>query len=183
MYHIKNDPRALKSAEQLYKGLSLCMKEQDFESLTVANLSKLSNVGRATFYRNFDDIVDILLWKCNAQFSEMFHALSVRDILQIEKRGFILYTFKYWEQHPDIVEQLLSINRSDIIYDSFCKNAIVIAEYRRKLCMPPVENFDYYIASRAGLFVGMLSVWVKNGRKDSSEQLTDILSMQLQNLS
>lgn len=182
MYHIKNDLRALKSAEQLYHGLSLCMENQAFETLTVATLSKKAGVGRATFYRNFDDITDILLWKCDCRFSEMFHSLSVRDILQAENQNFILYALKYWEQNPAVVEQLLSIRRSDIIFEAFVKNSNIISEYRRKLGMPVIEDFDYYISARAGLFIGIMSTWIKNGKIKSIAELNSILSSQLQNL-
>ncbi|CEN21131.1 AcrR family transcriptional regulator [[Clostridium] sordellii] len=74
MYCIKNDMRSIKSAELIYLGLKKCLKEKPFEKITITDIQNASTVGRATFYRNFDSIEDVLYWKCSQKFSEVFES-------------------------------------------------------------------------------------------------------------
>ncbi len=60
MYHISKDERAKKSAIKIGNGLLRCLKTKEFYQITVTDIQKTSNVGRATFYRLFDNITDVL---------------------------------------------------------------------------------------------------------------------------
>lgn len=63
MYHISDDKRALRSADALYQGLLQCLRTTKFENVTVMDVVHHSDASRPTFYRLFDNILDILFWK------------------------------------------------------------------------------------------------------------------------
>ena len=65
MYHIKNDQRAIRSSQMMYVGLARLMREKPFNAITVTDLVATAQVGRTTFYRNFDEIEDILRMRCD----------------------------------------------------------------------------------------------------------------------
>ena len=71
MYHIKNDQRAIRSSQLLYEALANLMREKSFDTITVTDLVETAQVGRTTFYRNFDSIEDILHMRCDQVFDEM----------------------------------------------------------------------------------------------------------------
>jgi len=71
LYHIKSDKRARTSAAMLYESLMACMEVKSFEKISITELVDRATVGRSTFYRNFDEIADILYWKCDQQLSDM----------------------------------------------------------------------------------------------------------------
>lgn len=71
MMHLKDDPRTERSACLLYQGLLRALQGKDFKHVTVSDVSKYSTVGRSTFYRNFDELEDLLAWKCDRQFKEV----------------------------------------------------------------------------------------------------------------
>lgn len=76
MYHISNDKRAKKSAELIYQGLLACLEHKSFDQITVTDLQKASGVARTTFYRAFDNISDVLYWKCNLCFQEVLEGFT-----------------------------------------------------------------------------------------------------------
>ncbi|MNC21264.1 hypothetical protein D3C75_692340 [compost metagenome] len=47
------------------------MRTQDFNDITVTNIVNLSGVGRATFYRLFDDKSDVVLYQMELVFTEL----------------------------------------------------------------------------------------------------------------
>lgn len=71
MYHIRNDKRAIQSSELIYNGLLECIRKKPFDQITISDLQKASGVARSTFYRAFDNISDVLFWKCDTCFNEV----------------------------------------------------------------------------------------------------------------
>ncbi|GAA0799142.1 TetR/AcrR family transcriptional regulator [Faecalicatena orotica] len=179
MYHIKDDKRVEKSSELLYQGLLRCLNQKDFADITVSDISKASTVGRATFYRNFDSIADILSWKCNQQVSEMLHGYIEQHIHSDRKLDFLLHVFRYWTIHLEVLECLLRINRIDIIYKSFMDNSHIIMDYLKDQIKLPDFHYDYFMSTRIGIFIGIMDTWMKNGKSESAEEITEIIEKQL----
>src|SRR5574344_953512 len=126
MYHMSKDKRCVASAEQMYKGLEKAMSEKAFEDISISDIQKYSYVARTTFYRNFDSISDILYWKCDICFRQVLSEFSLSDF----KNEFNLLDryFSYWMEHSEILEELIKINRMDIIYSCHIKNADELAK-------------------------------------------------------
>lgn len=60
MYHISKDIRAQKSADYICEALMKCVKHKDFAEITVSDLNKKYGISRTTFYRLFDNTLDVL---------------------------------------------------------------------------------------------------------------------------
>lgn len=179
MYHLKEDLRAEKSAELLYQALTRCMKEKEFDRITISELSKESTVSRATFYRNFDDVIDILYWKCDRLFQSVLTAFvdSVPDLSRAD--ALINYVFSFWMKHIDILEILIERGRVDIIYNSFLNNAGIVMDYVSEKLHLPEYNTRYFISTRVGIFVGVFQAWISGGKQEALEDLTYILNEQV----
>ncbi len=99
--------------------------------------------------------------------------------------GFILYVFRFWMEHSDILEILIQQGRSDIIFNSFINNASIIlkhlaSNYDLGLSNKTSErDYHYFIAVRAGVFVGLFHVWIDHNKKETAEELTQIIKEQL----
>lgn len=184
MYHIKSDLRAVKSSELLFDGLMKCMEEKDFDQISITDITKKSTVSRATFYRNFDGVIDLLYWKCNQLFEQVLTDYG-KELLRDESRGNLVYfVFCFWMNHSRILEILFHQGRSDIIFNSFLNNAHLVMRHlgehydlglsddRRK------ADYQYFIATRAGVFVGVFEVWLTNGKKETAEELSQIIERQ-----
>lgn len=177
MYHISNDKRARQSAQLIWNGLLDCMKKKNFNEITITDLQKSSGVARTTFYRAFDNISDVLYWKCDTCFHEALSNCTTATLLN--EVDFAKYYFKYWIDHSEILEWLIKINRQDIIYACHIKNA---EELQQKYGNPDglgIKHGDYFMSIRTGFTISILTVWLKNGRKESADELVEIIEEQL----
>ncbi len=173
MYHISKDKRCLASANQMYEGLQKAMKEKAFNDITISDIQKYSYVARTTFYRDFDSIADILYWKCDNCFKEVLDSFTQKEFLN--EFAMLDHYFDYWMKHSDILEQLIKINRIDIIYSCHSKNADDLAtKYGRLPHMDEVTS-KYFLAIRTSLTIAILTTWIQGGKKETPGQIEKII--------
>lgn len=177
MYHISKDKRAVQSSELIYNGLLECIKKKPFDQITISDLQKASGIARSTFYRAFDNISDVLYWKCDTCFYEVLGNCSP-ELFQGEI-DLIQHYFQYWMTHSDILELLIQINRIDIIYACHMKNAEILQQKFGELPGISIEHGNYFIGIRTGFTISILTVWLKGGRKETPEELVGIIKEQL----
>lgn len=177
MYHISKDKRAVQSSALIYSGLLECIKKKPFDHITVSDLQKASGVARTTFYRAFDNISDVLYWKCDTCFYEVLGNCAPEQFSN--ELELALHYFRYWMEHSDILQLLIQINRQDIIYACHMKNAELLR--RRFGELPGVDgrHGNYFIAVRTGFTISVLTAWLNAGRKESAEELVEIIQEQL----
>lgn len=177
MYHISKDKRAVQSSELIYRGLLDCIKKKSFDQITVSDLQKASGVARTTFYRAFDNISDILYWKCDTCFYEVLGKYCPKP--PFSEVDLARHYFRYWVNRSDILELLIQINRQDIIYACHMKNAEILQERFGQLPGLPIKHGNYFIAIRTGFTISVLTTWLKGGKKESADELVQIIEEQL----
>lgn len=177
MYHISNNKRRKESSELIWNGLLECLENKSFDNITISDLQKTTGIARTTFYRNFDNISDVLYWKCDQCF---FEALNYYDFNKnINELHLAKHYFNYWIKNSEILELLIKINRQDIIYSSHFKNAELVKEKYGELENINAKYGKYFIAIRTGLTISILTAWISNGKKETLEELLEIIKEQL----
>lgn len=178
MYHISNDKRSKQSSEFIWQGLLDCLKKKSYENITISDLQKASGVARTTFYRSFDNISDVLYWKCDLGFYEALNGLNLKEF----KGEFYLaeHYFNYWINNSEILELLIKIHRQDIIYACHIKNAEILQDKFGKLKDLQPRNSKYFMAIRTGLTISILTAWLQSGKKETTTELISIIKEQLQ---
>lgn len=180
MYHISKDKRSAVSAELIYQGLLSCIKKKSFEHITISDIQKASSVARTTFYRCFDNISDVLYWKCDICFMEVLGNYSPKDFpCEID---LALHYFRYWMKHSDILELLIKINRHDIIYACHMNSAKILYDRFGSIFDPHLsaKNQRYFMYIRTGFTISILTAWLDGGCKETPEKIVEILKEQLQ---
>lgn len=84
MYHVKDSKRTKESARLIVGGLHECLKMKKFESITVTDVQKQSTVGRATFYRLFDSVSDVLAYEFDEEFSKLMKSEELRFLSYVD---------------------------------------------------------------------------------------------------
>lgn len=187
MYHIKDDKRSITSANALYNALQTLLKTEQLNDISVSKLVRKAMIGRSTFYRNFDTILDVLVWKADSYFqtvlADYINCAKGNDNDQLD---FIRYIFAFWEKHSAILEALIKVNRLDIIHDSFTRASPVIIDYMKHKNTPtdltPTE-MRYFLSTRISILIGAISTWIRDGRKESPEEIARILEKNARHLS
>lgn len=184
MYHIKNDQRSIRSAEMLYEGLSRLIQEMPFGSIKVNDLVEASNVGRTTFYRNFDTIEDILRLRSDQVFDEMIqYVIEYIEKYGNESRMMLLKpVLRYFYLHSEIIELLLQADRLDIAMQSFHR-AVEPFEEPARAYLGIHENYvDYNITIRIGIVTNILVKWIETGKKGPPDEIADTLSSMIKQM-
>ncbi|ANZ64981.1 hypothetical protein AYR62_13445 [Secundilactobacillus paracollinoides] len=183
MFHIKDDIRAQRSAQLLYNGLMTLLDTKPFTQITVSDLSRESTVGRTTFYRHFDDTIDILTWQCN---THMHDALTnyVADFKPNDETSSLLryvLTSILSPQNVKAWEMLLEMERLDIIYNVFIQNAHIVLEcYEQMGLYHPNDDYAYFVSTRVGFLTGILNGWLHSGKQQTVDEILAIVLRQHQ---
>ncbi|MCD8007756.1 MAG: hypothetical protein LUF68_02265 [Clostridiales bacterium] len=117
MYHIKNDKRVKKSAALVVQAMDAYLDTHEFSSLTITELCNISTIGRATFYRLFDNLEDVVAYKCELFAEEFSESVSGYDIHEIQ-----IHFFAKWMENLKLLKLIMSLRRTDIIYDCHRKH-------------------------------------------------------------
>ncbi len=173
MYHISKDKRSAQSAYLIYTGFKQCLEKKPFEQITVTDVQKASGVARTTIYRCFDNLSDILFWRCDLCFREALNSVAPKEVPDEWK--LMRSYFAYWTEHSDILKLLIDINRQDIIYACHMMNAKALEESYGTLPGMDEVSARYFMAIRTGVTVGVLKAWLDGGRKETAEELLQIL--------
>jgi hypothetical protein len=153
------------------------MKRKPFDEITISDLQKASSVARTTFYRCFDCISDVLYWKCDSCFREVLGNFTTSEFSGEYKLAH--HFFRYWKDHSDILELLITINRQDIIYTCHMKNAEMLRERYGDVPGLSKANAGYFMAIRTGFMISILTTWLRGGKKESPDTLLKIIHEQL----
>lgn len=73
----------------------------------------------------------------------------------------------------------MQIGRQDIIYACHMKNADILQQRFGELPGINMKHGNYFIAIRTGFTISILTVWLKGGRKESADELVQIIEEQL----
>ncbi len=177
MYHISNDKRARESSELVYQGLLTCLQHKSFDQITVTDLQRASGVARTTFYRAFDNISDVLYWKCDLCFQEILGSFTEEQFKN--EVSLIRQYFAYWINHKDILQLLMKINRYDIIYTCHMNRAEAMKNRFGSLHSFETEHPNYFLAIRTGFTISILTAWLQSGSQKSLEEIVAIVKEQL----
>ena len=162
MYHIVNDKRAYASSRLVRDALFELVKEKPYDKITISDICRESTVSRATFYRLFDNMDDVVAWQVEL-FSQHFEKVVANEP---NVRTMEIF-FEQWMIHDDILDLIIEIHREDILYTAHQRHAVQL-EKRLQL---DGEFSNYHAAALSMLMIAMLTTWAKNGKKESAKEL------------
>ncbi|GAB6108457.1 TetR/AcrR family transcriptional regulator [Fusibacter bizertensis] len=174
MYHISADKRSINSADLAYKALKKLLQTRSFKEINVTDIVKSARIGRATFYRCFDSIEDILRYRCDQAYIQCGNYLLqilLNDEIHSIDETFILPFLNYWDANSEIIELIIQCGHENFINTAF----VAMIESLRKV-YPEVDipNYNYFIAMRSALATAVLIEWVKSGKDLTPQALSSL---------
>ena len=161
MYHIKLDKRTEASAKLITEAVLALMEEKPFDAITITDIQRRSGVSRSTFYRSFDKLEDVLELLCDQGFQAAF-----------DRGGNVpVAVFRYWSENSGILEALVQIRRTDILYSSFRRTA---ADHPLLQGLQEDEaQYDYFVSIITSGMVGILTTWVEHGKTETGDEVLE----------
>jgi len=139
------------------------MKDRPLEQITISDITNCADVGRVTYYRNFNSKEEILQYKLNLDLERW---ASRHTIPRGDLRARLTRFLRFILSTRDFLELLYKNGLSHILLRCFCTHISPDAETDPE---SSAKIFTTY-----GMF-GLTDAWIKTGMKQSPEELTGVL--------
>lgn len=177
MYHIKNDQRAVRSAEMLYYGLAKLVQETPFDTIKVKDLVAVAHVGRTTFYRNFDTIEDVLRLRCDQVAEALLSYLHEYHQKHPDESSMTLLkpVLRYFYLHSEFIEVLIKAKHIHIFEESLINLFSSFKPLFRAFFGVEEDYVEYIMHIRIASLVKILTLWIETGKQQTPDDLADKL--------
>lgn len=168
MHHVKNDKRSISSAQYIYKALAELLKHQSYDTISVSQLCECANVSRATFYRNFDIVEDVLIWYGENLLRRLSREYFTNIKLQ-ENIRFNRFAMMCGLHEADYIEMLTNAHKLHLLQNMLFKlldNVPLNVDQS-----VPNPYLKYALGAKIGAFFGVISCWITTGKKESLHSL------------
>ena len=153
----------------------------------MSELVEVGQLGRATFYRNFDTLEDVLHWRCEQVVDELFvYVFEYRRTNQLSTKFPLLKPLlRFFYLHSDIVELLIKAKRVDLLQTAIQERITRI----QRVVIPKLDidiaddYLEYGKVIRSSLIVSVLVHWIKEGKRQAPDELADKLTELSQKMS
>ena len=158
------DQRRSLTKKALLDALVICLKDQDFNEITTIRLVQTAGISRSSFYTHYKDKFEMI----DSYQKELFHKLEyIFDKYEGKKEGAFLEIFEILTREK-LLSALLSTNGAKEIQD------FLINKLQRMIALKGFEK-DYASIYLAHAIFGACQAWIKNGKKESPQEMTDFL--------
>ena len=168
---MSNHPSVIQSQQWIYESLIKLMQEKSFNSISIGEITKLADLDRTTFYRNFDSKEDILNVGISNIKNKYIKALNNSPSLTMDYVSYVFFNICYEE--IDLLKLLHSHGLSSLLLDQF--NDIL-----PQLHISVKNKFHYQINDEymifalyynTGGFLNILMKWIEGGCTESTDEL------------
>ena len=171
LYHISGDIRTQKSARRICKALMDCAKHRPFSEITISSLQKEYGISRTTFYRLFDNTMDVLEY--------MVDQLGTNVLVNVQGENLkemTLHCISALLEHRDLI-QLLSNSGNIHLFQKKQEKYLPLSKFAVSANIH--DGAEYFQSILAQLIPTTMDVWVRNGMKDTPEEIYRKLSNSL----
>ena len=172
MYRIGKDKRKMQSAKLICKGLEELMRTRDYHDISVTHIIAASGIGRATFYRLFDDKSDVVLYQMESVFTELIERARPFS----DPNEMVEALFKLCFGQKEFLLSLLEANLygelqtrlADILSSklSFVKDRVGLDD----------RNWQYFIQVRTAMLLAALRVAITQFSEDQPADVLETLN-------
>lgn len=148
--------------QQITRALLHLLETKKLNEISISELTEEAQIGRVSFYRNFESKEQILRAESRRLLQEWGDLFSEADSEDKYKIHF-LSLFDFFREHRDFYTIVYKTGMSEIIVDALLENAQIQAE---------MTNLEAYLRSfwAYGVYGWILS-WIERGMQESAEEL------------
>ena len=175
------DRRQRKSREAIFKAFTALLSEKNYSHISVQEIIDKADVGRTTFYAHFETKEFLLKQLCQELFDHIIQTAMGQPHSHSHGDGrtddsIFLHLLRHLQEDDRNILGLLSSQNNDIFLRYF-KNSLDTL-VRTQVIAPMDVAWkdvpeDFLVNHISGSFVEMVQWWIKGGRKESPERLTE----------
>lgn len=152
--------------DRLLDALLQLAGEKDLSQVKVTELVERSGVARASFYRNFGSVEDIVDYGIQ-RMARLYHE-GMPSCEGARSREAMAYKFRFYRDHAPVVLAFHRAHVSASLLD-------IITDCEIDACgdMPAASIERYELYYFAGAFYNMLLCWLEGGMRETPEAMAD----------
>lgn len=140
---------------------------KDWSKVTVTELVEAAGVARASFYRNFVSVEELVDYGIR-QVTERYHAGKPEGREGFRDRALVEYKFRFYQENAPLVLAFHRAKAATSLLD-----LITDCEIACWGDMPLSSPDRYEVYFYAGAFYNMLLCWLESGTRESPEAMAD----------
>ena len=154
--------------DRLFLALIEFAGSKDWSKLTVTELIEKSGVARASFYRNFKSVEELIDYGIR-QMALCYHEGMPSLSEDFHSREMMLYKFRFYKEHAGLVLAFHHARMSTTLLD-----IITDCEVDTFGDMPASSITKYELYYFSGAFYNMMLYWLEDGMKESPEEMAEV---------
>lgn len=174
------DLRIKKTYLALTRTFLKLLKEKNFEEITVDQLCREAMVGRATFYKHFEDKYDLLAFIAREAQQQLLENISSLDHTDDPAQFYISvleYMLNFFDEKKELITSAFKGNAPPILYQILVEHfSLLIQKYMEKdmkhyqtVTLPPELMAQIY----TGALIFLCKWWIT--KKDHPSDKTEII--------
>lgn len=174
------DIRILKTHQAIENAMSDLLKEKSFDHITTTELVKRAGISRSSFYTHYQDKYEMIDKYQSAFFLKLATIFSENDT---DLSAAIYELFKFLDTDCPVESALLSENGTREIHMYLIQQIktfladVIFPNFGQKSF--DQVNLDYRTTYLSQAIFGILQLWIKRGKQESPQEITDILMLML----
>ena len=165
MYTLQKNPTAIRSQNMISEALVRLMENYPFQKITVTQLCLEADVGRKTFYRNFEFIEDVLTYQMDALYEEYS-----KFIFPNSNVGKLRTHYEFILHHHKYINLLMKNNLVTMFMERFYNFRMSLVA---TISDSPIEQ-EYYANSLLATISAISMTWAQRNFQESIDEVTDI---------
>lgn len=153
--------------ERLLAALVGFSGKKDWSKVTVTEVIEASGVARASFYRNFKSVGEIIDYAVR-EMSFRYHEGKPSPATELYDRELMRYKFRFYREHAVLVLAFHHARASTTLL-----GLITDCEIEAYGDMPASSISRYALYYYSGAFYNMLLCWLESGMRESPEAMAD----------
>ena len=180
------DRRQRKTREAILKAFRELLSQKPYAQITVGDIIRYADVGRATFYAHFETKDFLLKALCEDLFCHLFDSLEQNGaghhhIFECDAPDSVmLHLIQHMQNNDNGILTLLRSENNGVFLTYFQKNLIHLIQNQRHLFAHKKAADlpeDFWVHHISVTFVETIRWWIANGMKESPEVLTSYFMM------
>ena len=175
------DRRQRKTREAIFNAFIELLSKKDASQITVGEIIKAADVGRATFYAHFETKDFLIKELCEELFCHIFDVSEGhrehQHIFDCDApEGVFLHLFMHLRKNDNNVLNLLSSQSNDLFLTHFKFGLVQLIEKEiDSLNVKAAESLprDFLVNHISSTFVETVRWWVLNGLEKTSEEICE----------
>ena len=183
------DLRIIRTKEAIRNALVELIDEKGFEAITVKDITTRARINRGTFYAHYQDKFD-LMTKCEDEimlemsriakqtFPGLIATLETNSSTEIPF-PFAVSIFEYINENSGFMKAVLG-PKGDLSFQTRLKNFMWKTLGNDANALIKEENLripgQYLFSYVASAHIGIIQQWLSSGRKESPQEMAEILS-------